>query len=255
MFSKNENYDLHSDEFMTALVKRDLEKMKALGTGANFNAPKRSFDWLNGRTILHQAITLGGGICVEFVLCDYPNMNFSDRTSNDNIIQVLDWMLEQGADINARDNFGYTPLQLALYEGKHISCIDYLCSKKSNLYNIAAKGYTSDKSTSVFNTAQSGTRINYIDCLFKHGYKFTDEDLRGFIRFGISRSDFKKDAIRNYLIELTETNPTCFSNLSTNMTEYLDKFLSKNMHYFFSSNHYSPSPAIAHLAKSPNIGS
>ncbi|EDV20560.1 uncharacterized protein TRIADDRAFT_60956 [Trichoplax adhaerens] len=51
---------------------------------------------------------------------------------------VLEWLLNQKVDVDARDNDGYTPLHLAVWEG-HIDCVRLLLRNNASL-NAVSKG-------------------------------------------------------------------------------------------------------------------
>src|SRR5450631_2328553 len=105
-------------EFLSAvdrLLESGLEgvynAMKAArNEGGNINETiSAEHGYLGGRTLMHQIVELCCG---------------RDHGSTDGMVfAMLDWMLDNDANINAREQAGYHPLQVALYQQKELRVI------------------------------------------------------------------------------------------------------------------------------------
>eukprot|EP00493_Phyllostaurus_siculus_P007347 UN07424 len=84
-----------SEGIVWAVKNGDLESLKAAMTGKDVNA-----EVMNGRTSIHFA-------------ADYGQL------------EVLQYLVEQGANIDLADKYGITPILAAIFED-HKSCVTFL---------------------------------------------------------------------------------------------------------------------------------
>eukprot|EP00794_Sanderia_malayensis_P018196 gene18196-20012_t len=89
---------MSSDSVVWAIKNGDLDALKDADIEKNVNAKI-----MNGRMPIHFA-------------ADYGQL------------EVLKFLVDQGADINLKDDHGITPLLAAIFE-EHASCVKYLLSK------------------------------------------------------------------------------------------------------------------------------
>ncbi|KAL4135538.1 hypothetical protein QTP88_007144 [Uroleucon formosanum] len=101
---ENGNCAVASEDLSWALQIGDLDTVKEQLQ----RLAKENGDWdinnvSNGRTMLHKA-------------CDYGHLD------------IVEYLIQNGADINKKDNFGITPLLCALWEN-HFKVAKYLIDK------------------------------------------------------------------------------------------------------------------------------
>jgi len=79
---------------------------------------------------------------------------------------LLEWLLENGADIDAQDVNGFTALHFACQEG-HLQCVKILLNRKSNINNLDKYGNTAAWVT-IMNW-KSGENLPILKELYKNG--------------------------------------------------------------------------------------
>ena len=62
----------------------------------------------------------------------YLVRSVKEETWNDHY-KVLESMLREGLDINAKDSHGKTPLHHVLLRGRNLQCVEYLVSHNANV--------------------------------------------------------------------------------------------------------------------------
>ena len=111
--------------------------------GVDINAKDK-----NGWTVLHCACYEGLiDICLYLIRMRIPVMSLTssrtiplhylvrsvkEETWIDSKL-VLDNMLKEGVDVNAKDSYGKTPLHHVLLRGRNIQCIEYLIKNNANV--------------------------------------------------------------------------------------------------------------------------
>ncbi|XP_025409140.1 myotrophin-like [Sipha flava] len=89
-------------------VKEQLQRLARKNGGWDINNVS------NGRTMLHKA-------------CDYGHLD------------IVEYLIQNGADINKKDNFGITPLLCALWEN-HLRVAKYLIDKGATTTLLTPQG-------------------------------------------------------------------------------------------------------------------
>ena len=79
---------------------------------------------------------------------------------------LLEWLLENGADVNTQDTIGFTALHFACQEG-HLQCVKILLTGKSNI-NIPDKYGNTPAWVTVMNW-KGGKNFSVLKELYKNG--------------------------------------------------------------------------------------
>lgn len=195
-----------------AAMKLGLEE----GGDVNERLPATS-GGLSGRTLMHQIVEL---LCANSVFME---------TTNPKVYEILDWLLEHGADINAKEQAGYNALQVAIYQNKELHVIEYLLSKGADPNNRVDKGWISGVPETALRAAMVAGSMDYIRSLCKYGAKFRPEDIDLIISAGVFRTDVGPEKIKEFLIELMLSCPVSFLTLDIDSRAKLDEFFGKNI--------------------------
>lgn len=99
--------------------------------GTQLNQTAASIDLLFRRCDPHQRTLNCDRPCVLDNLCEAVDEQFIEDTKNGNVTAV-DQLLELGADIETRDDNGFTPLMWATYAG-HVSLVEFFLSRGADI--------------------------------------------------------------------------------------------------------------------------
>jgi len=136
----------------------------------------------NGETPLHRAAYRGHIEMVKYLVLQGAYINDIDNdgytplhiTSYEGDIELMKYLISNGANVNAKDNIGETPLHIAAEYG-HLETVKYLVSQGVNL-----NSRDNDEQTPLHEAAEGyGRQIEVVKYLLAHGAEVNAKDENG----------------------------------------------------------------------------
>lgn len=132
-------------DLVNAVRAGDLAKISALiAAGADVNERDRA----GGKTALHWAAKGGNRAALETLIASKADLNVKDRQGRTALwgavetdLEIVKFLVEKGADVNARDQINSSPLLWAAGFGKP-ETVAYLLSKKADVKSTDDNGWT-----------------------------------------------------------------------------------------------------------------
>lgn len=161
-----------------AEVKRLLAKDPGL-----VNAPEgRGFQF----TLLHLAAEGGYREMVEFLLTQGAEINARDKDGDTPLhvaafeghLEVVELLIAQGADVNARDKFGYTPLRDPIISG-HQKIVELLIAKGAEVDTPDEINTPDNKGNTLLHHAAGSGRKELVELLLAKGAEVNTRNQEG----------------------------------------------------------------------------
>jgi ankyrin repeat protein len=200
-----------SDFFDAILANNCFEAAKLVEVGADINALSTDNHTIkvrglnafvaSGQTALHMAAFYGKTEAVEWLLEEGANVNALDSEGNPPILDAMmgglliydrldiaTLLIENGADINAQDEGGWTPLLDAAW-GCKTDFTRMLLEKGANINAKTSKGW------SALYLAARGCQIDTVKLLLEKGADVNAKDIDGNTPLRIAKQKGKSDIV------------------------------------------------------------
>ncbi len=135
----------YGDLFFPFAEKNTDKLAELLDGGADVNIR----DEKTGRTLLHLVSTIG----------DVP---------------MIEFFLKKGADIEAKDKGGITPLAASMFSDNYLNAMEFLIKNKAKVNAIDKSG------NPIIHIAATASKVEAMQILLKHGVDINSKDAEGF---------------------------------------------------------------------------